>query len=166
MENRGWIAEFKAQACAVQQNQSPDALRLLQRNLHRDPTAHGPPSQIDLLQMLAIQKSFDHPCLFGDGVAGIPGLRGVSVTQQIDGVHPVAAIDKLRNQVGPVLAAAAKPVHQHEGPAGATHQVMHFVAIHGDKLAVDTVHPEPCGDLLVEQPKRIAPGQNAKTQSQ
>ncbi len=110
------------------------------------------PCQVHLLQMLAIQKALDHRRLLGDGVIGIPGLCGTSVSQQIQGIYAMTAIDEPGYQVGPVGGPAAEPVHQHQRPAGATHQVMHFVTIDRDKFAVYAVQPQPGVDLLVDQP--------------
>ena len=159
MKQSGIEAQRKAQTRTIQQHQPPDPLGLLQGDLHGDPSTHGPTCQVHLLQVLAIQEALDYRCLLGDGIVGIPGLCGTSVSQQIQGIDAMAAGDEPRYQVGPVGGPAAQPVHQHQRPAGATDQVMHFVAIDGDKFAVHTVQAQPGVDLLVDQPQRIAPSQ-------
>ncbi len=115
-------------------------------------------------QVLAVEKTFHHPRLVGNGILRVPGLRRKSVPQQIERVDAVAAIDELRDQVGPVRTPAAQTVHQQQGAARASYQVVHLVSVHRHKLAAHAVQPQPGFDLPVDQPQRMTPGQDAKTQ--
>ena len=114
LEQRSVPDEAETSASAVENDEAPNPLRLVECDPHRDPSAHRPARQIRLLQVAIIHEGFHRARQLGDRVRGVGGPVRAPVARQIERVHAMVIAHQLRHQIRPVFGAPAQAVHQHD----------------------------------------------------
>ena len=137
-----------------------DHLGVVQRQLQGNPAAHGPASNVGLLQAEGMEEVDDELLLGGDGVVRTGWLRRAAIAQQVESVDMEAVALELRNHRRPGLGSVAQPMHQDQGNSAAGDIGLCLVVVNAalrrhDVVALHMVQKqaEVCGLLLY--PKRL-----------